>query len=342
MSGQETAKTIIPTMNRIDRATKRAMRERERKYRAAQRAKKPEVSADFATKQDALVERLTRAHCVKYERKDWNEIARRGLVEAAPRSNAKEMAARKALARYEPGVIDSLFGLGKDRRRELAERVLSAHKADTAVHETAKKAAEAHNTDVNAAAGVLALDINAIEVTLKANIDRAAIGPALEGFALMQAAPGRFIVFIDGLDFDAMPDETCVMQASGVAAYAPLPAPNIHELHLSNICSISLRVGVDVLSSLGVDTLEVVTRCHLPSATSRDTEQHPVLYVKLPHVALSRMDLRKLEPVSTVTALGGRLDWDTTRGFAPIGIDDLKLFAETPQPQAVPQQAVAS
>ena len=341
MSGQETAKTIIPTMNRIDRATKRAMRERERKDRAALRAKKPEVSADFAAKQDALVERLTRAHCVKYERKDWNEIARRGLVEAAPRSNAKEMAARKALARYEPGVIDSLFGLGKDRRRELAERVLSAHKADTAAYEKAKRAAEAHNTDVNAAAGVLALDINAIEVTLKANIDRDAIGAALEGFAILQAGAERFIVFIDGLEFDAMPDETCVMQPNGVAAYAPLPAANIHELHLSNICSISLRVGVDVLSGLGVDAIEVVTRCHLPSPKGRDTEQYPVLYVKLPHAALSRMDLRKLEPVSTVTALGGRLDWDTTRGFAPIGIDDLRLFAEPPRQQPQ-QQAVAS
>lgn len=343
MSGQETAKTIIPTMNRIDRATKRAMRERERKDRAAKRAKHPGVSADFAAKQDALIEQLTRAHCVKYERKDWNEIARRGLVEAAPRSNAKEMAARKALARYEPGVIDSLFGLGKDRRRELAERVLAAHRADSAAYEKAKKAAEAHNTDVNAAAGVLALDINAIEVTLKANIDRAALDPALEGFAVMQAGPSRFIVFIDGLEFDAMPDETCVMSTEGTAVYAPLPAGNMHELHLSNICSISLRIGVDVLSGLGVDAIEVVTRCHLPSAHGRDTEQHPVLYVKLPHAALSRMDLRKLEPVSTVTALGGRLDWDSTRGFAPIGIDDLKLFAEAPRPPvAIPPQAIAS
>lgn len=345
MSGQETAKTIIPTMNRIDRATKRAMRERERRERAAKRAKQPGVSADFGAKQDALIEQLTRAHCVKYERKDWNEIARRGLVEAAPRSNAKEMAARKALARYEPGVIDSLFGLGKDRRRDLAEKVLAAHRADSAAYEKAKKAAEAHNTDVNAAGGVLALDINAIEVTLKANIDRDAIGPALEGFAILQAGPGRFVIFIDGLEFDAMPDETCVMSPAGTAAYAPLPTGNMNELHLSNICSISLRVGVEALSGLGVDAVEVVTRCHLPNPSGRDTEQHPVLYVKLPHMALSRMDLRKLEPVSTVTALGGRLDWDAARGFAPIGIEDLKLFAEVPKPLAMvspPPQAIAS
>lgn len=336
MSGQETARTIIPTMNRIDRATKRAMRERERKDRDARRAKKPEQGAAAVARLDAQIERLTRAHCVKYDRKDWNEIAQRGLVEAAPKSNAKEMAARKALARYEPGVIDSLFGLGKDRRRELAERVLAAAKADQAAYEKARKAAEAHNTDVQAAAGVLALDINAIEMTLKANIDRDTIGMALEGFAVMQASPGRFIVFIDGHELDAMPDETCAMMPSGEAAFAPLPMPNIRELHLSNICSISLRVGVEVLATVGVEAVEVVTRCHLPRPGQKETEQAPVLYVKIPHAALSRMDLRKLEPVSTVTALGGRLDWDVERGFAPIKIDDLRLFAEPPK------QALAS
>jgi hypothetical protein len=336
MSGQETAKTIIPTMNRIDRATKHAIRDRERKERDARRAKKPEADAAAVARLDAQIERLTRAHCVKYERKDWNEIAQRGLVEAAPRSNAREMAARKALARYEPGVIDSLFGLGKDRRRELAERVLSAAKADQMAYEKAKKAAEAHNTDVQAAAGVLALDMNAIETTLKANIDRDAIGAALEGFAVLQASPGRFIVFIDGLEYDAMPDETCGQLPNGTAAFQALPAANIHELHLSNICSISLRVGLEVLGTIGVDVIEIVTRCHLPKPGGKDTEQFPVLYVKLPHAALSRMDLRKLEPVSTITALGGRLDWDTTRGFAAIPIDDLRLFADAPK------QALAS
>ncbi|HEX5376992.1 MAG TPA: hypothetical protein VFW47_00360 [Phenylobacterium sp.] len=332
MSGQDMAKTIIPTMNRIDRATKRVIRERERKERAVQRAKRPEVAADAVARQDALIERLTRCHCVKYERKDWTEIAQRGLVEAAPRSNAREMAARKALARYEPGMIDSLFGLGKDRRRELAERVLAGAKADQLAYDKARRAAEAHNTDVNAAAGVLALDLGAIEITLKANIDREAIGAALEGFAVMQASPGRFIVFIDGLEYDAMPDETCMVQPSGGVAYAPLAEGNIHELHLSNVCSVSLRVGLEVLASIGVDAVEVVTRCHLPQSGARASqdEQYPVLYVKLPHAALSRMDFRKLEPVSTVTALGGRLDWDSTRGFAAIGIDDLKLFPEKP------------
>ena len=341
MSGQETARTIIPAWNRIDRATKKVVRDRERKDRAALRAKKPEAGEAAVARHDALLESLTRAHCIKYERKDWNEIARRGMVEAAPKSTAREQAARKALARYEPGVIDSLFGLGKDRRRDLAGKVMAAAKADQAAYEKAKRAADAHNADVAAAAGVLAMDLLAIEATLKANFDRETVGPALEGFAIAQPAPGRFIVFIDGLEADAMPDETCQIGPTGQAVYMPLPEANIQEVHLSNICSVSLRIGVEVLATVGVEAVEVLTRCHLPNRVGDGTAQHPVLYVKLPHAAIERMDLRKLEPVSTVTALGGRLDWDTTRGFAAVGVDDLKLFAE-PTPAPVQVQAQAS
>jgi hypothetical protein len=330
MSGPETAKTIIATMTRIDRVTKRATRERERKDRLAERQKRPEVPVEAATRFDTLVEQLTRAHCVKYIRKDWGEIARRGLVEPMPRTNEKERAARRALQNYQPGMIDALFKMEKDRRRALVARVLAAAKADHDLYEKGKRAAEAHNTDVTVAAGVLALDLTAIESTLRANLDFPALRPALEGFALSQPVPGRFIVYIDALEFDALPDEACVAQPGGRAAYVALPRTNIQEMHLSNVCSISLRIGVEVLAAVGVDAVEVVTRCQLPVPGAKDTEQHPILYVKLTHQAMIRMDLSKLEPVSTVTALGGRLDWDATGGFSPINVEDLKLAGQAP------------
>ena len=49
MSGQA-AKTVIATMNRIDRATKRTLRDRERKERPAARARKPHTTAANAAK----------------------------------------------------------------------------------------------------------------------------------------------------------------------------------------------------------------------------------------------------------------------------------------------------
>ena len=327
MSGQA-AKTVIATMNRIDRATKRTLRERERKERPAARAKKPDTTAANAAKYEKLVEWLTRAHCIKYARKDWTTIASLGLVEPAPRTHTKEQIARKKLARYEPGLIDALFGLGADRRRALAEAVLSAAKEDADLYNRGKRAAEAHNLDVNLASSVLAMDLGAIEQTLRINLDLEAITPALEGFAIAMPAMGRIIVYLDALELDAIPDEAIIAVDDERAGYAPLPYANIQEMHISNVCSISLRIGTEVLSVVGGEAVEVVTRVHLPGRTG-EYEQHPVLYVRLPHAALSRMDLTRLEPVSCITALGGRLDWDGSRGFGPIRIDDLRLTDPT-------------
>lgn len=334
MSGQA-AKTVIATMNRIDRATKRTLRERERKERPAARARKADTTVANAAKYDKLVENLTRAHCIKYARKDWNTIASQGLVEPAPRTHTKEQIARKKLARYEPGLIDALFGLGADRRRALAEAVLTAAKEDADLYNRGKRAAEAHNLDVKLASSVLALDLSAIEQTLRINLDLEAITPALEGFAITMPSSGRIIIYLDALELDAIPDEAIIAVDNERAGYAVMPMANIQEMHISNVCSITLRIGTEVLAVVGGDSVEVVTRCHQPGRTG-EYEQHPVLYVRLPHAALSRMDLTQLEPVSCITALGGRLDWDASRGFAPIRIDDLRLT--DPTPEAAPRQ----
>ena len=144
---------------------------------------------------------------------------------------------------------------------------------------------------------------------------------------------GRIIVYLDALELDAIPDEAIIAIDTEPAGYAMVPMANIQEMHISNVCSITLRIGTEVLAVVGGDSVEVVTRCHLPGRTG-EYEQHPVLYVRLPHAALSRMDLTRLEPVSCITALGGRLDWDASRGFAPIRIDDLRLT----EPASTPRQ----
>ncbi|WP_309644785.1 hypothetical protein [Phenylobacterium sp.] len=330
MDVQGSAKTIIATMNRIDRATKKALRDRERKDRAtARRSTAPELAAKY----DALFEALTRAHCVPYARLDWNEIAGAGLVEPAARANALEQKARRALANYQPGIIDGLFGLGQDRRRALAEKVLQAAKKDAEIYAQAKRNAEIHNLDVGLAAGVLALDPAAIEQALKAHIPAAELAPLIEGLGFHMPAPGRIVVYLDALELDAIPEEAVEIGDNGRSVYIPLAREIRAEMHLANVCAATLRIAVEVMTVVPVDVIDVVTRCFLPTARG-DVEQQPVVHVKVPHQALKAMDLRRLEPVSTITALGGRIDWEVERGFAPIRIDDLKLTAPKPSQES--------
>jgi hypothetical protein len=136
--------------------------------------------------------------------------------------------------------------------------------------------------------------------------------------------PGKLVVYIDALELDAMPTDAVELGENGNSVYVRLSASERCEMHLANICAATLRVGVEVMSVAPVDGIDVVTRCHLPNGAG-EHEQHPVVHVRLTHQAMKAMDLRRLEPVSTITALGGRLDWEIDRGFGPIRIDDLNL-----------------
>jgi hypothetical protein len=321
VAGSSTATPIIAPPNRIDRATRRALRDKERKERAVG-ARDAEAAVAAL---EARLEQLTRLHCVAYARKDWNEAARQTLVEPSVKPHAKEQAARRALANYVPGIIDSLFGLEADKRRRLNERVLEAAREDAVLYAKAKKAADDHNLDINLAPGVLAMDPESIETALRAHLPVAELAPAVEGLLFACPAPGKLTVYLELLELDALPDEVCTPGPAGEIVFGPMPASQRYELQLLNACSAALRVAVETLAQVPVDAVEILARCHLFNPATRELEPYPVLYLKAPHEALARMDLRRLEPVSTVTALGGRVDWELGRGLAPIQVDDLGL-----------------
>ncbi len=337
MDAQGGPRTIAATMTWIERTTNRATRDRARKERAtAKRGTSPELAARY----EALFEQLTRAHCVRYRRINWPEIAESGLVEPAVKADALERKARRALANYNPGVIDSLFGLGAERRRTLAEKVLAAAKKDAELFAKAKRNAQVHNLDVQLAAGVVALDFACIEAALQTHFPADDLRPALEGVAIDMSPSGKLVVHVDMLELDALPDESVGLGEGGRAVHALITPTARHEFHLANVCSAILRVAVEVMSVVPIESIEVLGRC-VPATAKGPADPQPIMYVRISHQALSAMDLRRMEPVSTVTAMGGRINWDIGRGFAPIQIEDLALAAPRQPPQAEPLAAPA-
>jgi hypothetical protein len=51
--------------------------------------------------------------------------------------------------------------------------------------------------------------------------------------------------------------------------------------------------------------------------------------------------MRRLEPVATITALGGRIDWELGRGFAQVKINDLNLTGPAEPPAAALKTSAA-
>lgn len=313
---------VIAPLSRVDRAAGRMIRDGERKERAAERRRATRVEA---VAHETRIARLTKAHHVEFSRVDWAEIEAEGPVVPMVARDAVSAEARRKLASYRPSIIDALLGLEQQKRRALNDKVVAAAKADAELYAKAKAIADRHNGLLALAAGVRALKVEAVAGALKVNDAAAALKDVVEGFSLHLEGDRRLVAQVDLIEFDALPDEACTAGA-GSPAHRPISDADRHELQLANAASVALRVAVEVLQVAPVDVVEVVARLCRPGGLT-EADMDPVLYVKVPAAPLARMQLAKLEAAPTLAALAARVDWTSTRGFAPIEIDDLGLGA---------------
>jgi hypothetical protein len=318
MSSRPPAQILAP-LSRVDRVAGRSLREGDRPQRTGERRRASKADADGW---QALVARLTEAHHVTFKRIDWAEIEAMGPVAPNVPRDAVSAAARKKLQDYRPSLTDSLFGREREVRRELTAKVIAAAKADAELYAKAKAQADAHNRKLALAAEVRALNPDAIAGVLKACGVPKALKDTMEAFSL-RAEGARLVAQVDLIEFDALPEEECKTGPAGTA-WTELSGADRAQLQLNNACSVALRAAVEVLQAAPAETVDVVARVCRPGGLA-DTDFDPVLYVKVPALALAKANLKKMEAPTVVAALGGRLDWTAARGLAPIELDDLGL-----------------
>lgn len=311
---------IIAAMSRIDRVAGRGIRERDRRLRNAARRR---PSRRDIESHEALIERLTKAHQVVFERIDWNRMEADGPVVPTVARDAVSTVARQKLANYRPSIIDGLLGLEREKRRELTNKVVEAARADAELYARAKAQAASHNRILALAQDVRAMNPEAIAGVLKANGAAEALKDVVEGFRLFAEGKSRLIGQIDLWEYDALPDEACAP-----SGHVPVSDADRFQLQLTNACAVSLRAAVELLQVAPVSVVEIVARVCRPGGLA-EADLQPVLYVKVSAEALAKLQLKKLEAVPTVAALNAQLDWNTARGLAPIRIDDPALVRLT-------------
>lgn len=310
---------VLAPLSRVDRVAGRSLRESERRRRTGERrrASKADVEA-----WQAQVSRLTEAHHVTFKRIDWAEIEEMGPVAPNVPRDAVSAVARKKLQAYRPSLADSLLGRERDRRRELTAKVIEAAKADAELYARAKAEADAHNRKLALASEVRAGNPDAIAGVLKACGAPKALREIMEAFTL-RAEGARLVAQVDLIEFDALPEEECKTGAAGTA-WTELSGSDRAQLQLANACSVALRAAVEVLQAAPVEAVDVVARVCRPGGVA-DTDFDPVLYVKVPALAMAKANLKKMEAPGVLAALGARLDWTSARGLVPIELDDVGL-----------------
>jgi hypothetical protein len=314
-------------MTRLNHASRVLSRQLERAERQAQRRSGAPAPPGAMKAYRARVAALTDCHRIAYSPMDWSSVAARGEIERPLRANLNELAARRALVAYRPTLMDRLFGLEQEKRRELAMRVAQEASKDEAAYRAACKIATEHNAEVQFAVRMVKLEIPALNKALADHGTVDDIGPAIEGFELVVPAKGRLKVVISGLELDDMPDERCEPQDDGSMVFKPLPTVVRNTLHRANLCAAALRVGTEVLSIAPVAFVDLVVECDVPDAETGEPARLPVLQLRLTHRALTETALSTADPVEAFTAFGGKMEWSAAGGVSALPPGDMGEFA---------------
>lgn len=312
-------------MRAMDRAAKQAERQRVARLAALERQAQLDASASAAAQYDEIVAAMTGAHRVEFRRRDWLRTATAPAVPAPARRDDERAAAQARLDDYRPGWLTRVLGREEKVRGALADEVEAAGARDDRAHQDRLREADLRNAEISAAQRVVERQVDALVEALEEHSSLGDLPFAVEGLDTL-FLDDRVIAVVDGLDLEDMPEESISLLKSGKASVKAIPVGRRHEMHRDAICSSSIRVAIEVLSTLPIDEVEVLMLTDILDRGSGHIAAAPVLHLRVSAQALAAVNLTRADAPALVERLGGHMDWSKRDGFrrineAAFGID---------------------
>lgn len=319
---------ILTTASRTERATLRAAREMARRQAEHSRMAHLELNDGLAITKPEL-ERLSACHKTDYPKVDWRSLAAREPVALPTRTQARERAARHALATWKPTWQERVFGDEAQRRRQLAGRVLEASREDEAIFQQAYRQAQTHNAETFLARKLLELDPKAIRDTIALKTRLAEVRDGMNAVGLVLPGGGRIVGAAEAIPEVDIPHERITDVDPRLARREVISLVGRRQIHLAALCAVGLRVGAELVSVLPLEAVEVVVSCELPDAAGGRATLQPVLQLLMTRKALARPDWKTSDSITLATALGARMDWSIEKGFEPIRVIPLSAMGRS-------------
>ena len=327
VSLRQVGRGVVRSVRAVRRENQRAERRRLAYDKAAQKQAALEAAAEAAGEYDRLIDSLTGAHRIEWQRHDWASLAASPRPAAPVRGAAQEEAARRALEGYRPGWFARTFGGATRRRAALEAAVAAARARDEAAFQAQVAAAASRTAEIDHAQRLVDRDPETVVDALGRFSRLGDLPFAVEGMDVVFVEGGRIVAMIDGLDLEDMPDRSVTLLQSGKASVKPLSNARLLELHRDAICSAAVRVALELLQALPVDAAEVVMQADLLDPGSGHIGPTPVLYLKATAQAIGLVNLQRAEPAALVERLGGHSAWTARQGFRPIDLAEVDVPA---------------
>jgi hypothetical protein len=293
--------------------------------RDAQRARKQallEASLNAADNYERYIQFHTSAHRVAFVQHDWV-----GLAAVAPpadpvRRDSFEKTALEVLNNYNPGWFARTFGGAKRKQAELSDGIEKAKVTDEGLHAEAIENVGRRRAEINFAKTLLSGDGEAAKTALSGHADFGAVGVEALRFVF---SDDRTIAIANGFELDDLPGSSVTQLKSGKASVKPLSGRRLRELHRDNVCSSAIRIAVEALKALPLESIDVVVQSDVLDRGSGHIEARPVFYCRFAAQALSSVNLTRVEPAPAAEHLGAHFDYSARDGMRPIDISQFGL-----------------
>jgi hypothetical protein len=317
---RQVGRGIACTMRAMDREAKRSARQRIAYEKAAQRQALLRASSNAAAEYDRMIGALTGSHRITFQRRDWLTTATAPELPPAERTDEHERTAQDRADAYEPGWFVRTFGMEGRRRAALENEIQRARRQDDAEFQARRSSVSVRNAEIDSARRVVAKDHAAIAEALDRHSALGNLPFAVEDIDILFTDDDRVIAMVDGLDLEDMPTQSVSLLQSGKASIKAIPKSKILELHRDNVCSAALRVALEFLQVLSLETVEVVMLTDLLDPATGHIDADPVLYLRVAAQALAPLNLGRTEAHALVERLGGHLDWSRRDGFRRLNL----------------------
>ncbi len=329
VSLRQIARAIERESRRQHQAAVRHQREVAKQFREAQKRQaiaekehaKAVAAADVAAFNDYL-SALVSLHHQAVSPIDWQHAAASQPPAPPQPTNGRERAASASLDQYQPGWVERTFGGAKRRRGQLEEDLQRAKEQDAADYQMAhQQYLQAHKDwehNRGLAHRILGGDVSSFGELLSAwNPPN-----ALEPFSIsaeIRRVDANLAEYQGGVDFDAsVPSEELKLTAAGNPSRKKMALGKRWALCQDQICSAALRLAADTFALLPIERVIVNLGGRSLNTATGHWETTTWLAAHITRDALSRVNLRAIDPSDSMENFQVRMKFRKTKGFAPV------------------------
>lgn len=310
------------TALQIVRGITRTMKAIERDAQLARKQALLQASADAADNYERYIQFLTTAHRVAFVRHDWVSLAAIASPADPVRRDAFEQTAIEVLKNYRPGWFARAFGGAKAKQQELHDAIAMARMTDDRLHTEALENVGRRRVEIEFAKSLLSGDGEAAKAALNRHADFGAVSVEALRFVF---SDDRTIAVANGFELDDLPSSSITQLKSGKASVKPLSGRRLRELHRDNVCSSAIRIAVEALKALPLESIDVIVQSDVLDRGSGHIEARPVFYCRFAAQALLSVNLTRVEPAPAAEHLGAHFDYTARDGMRPIDVSQFGL-----------------